>query len=83
MRTLKIRCEVCNTLLATVKPSDNGPHVTSRGRWSIVNPPDAPEERWTWWCPNPACRRPRQLRSDRIAANLADMERRGVYGADI
>jgi len=55
--------------------------LINRCRWERVTPPEAPEERWKWWCPQ--CHRPRELRSARIAANLDDMERRGVGAAEI
>ena len=81
--TLRIPCLRCNTLLATAKPSDATPAVTSRTRWELVSPPDAPEERWKWWCPRPDCQRTRELRSARIAATLDEMKRRGMTTGDI
>jgi len=80
---LKIRCLKCGTLLAIAEPASPSPAVTSRTRRELVDPPDAPEERWKWWCPNPQCRRTRELRSTRIAATLDDMVRRGESTGDI
>ena len=80
---LKVRCSRCGTLLAIARPGDTAPELRNRTRWEQVDPPDAPEERWKWWCPNPECRRTRELRSKRIADTLDEMTRGGVTVADI
>jgi hypothetical protein len=81
--TLKIHCLKCDTLLALAEQASPSPALTHRTRWEQVTPPDAPEERWKWWCPRPDCRRTRELRSARIAATLDDMARRHDHGGHL
>jgi hypothetical protein len=83
---LRIHCERCGALLAIARPARPGepaPTLTNRCRWEVVDPPHGPVERWKWYCPNPDCRRTRELRSDRIAATLDAMIRDGKDVADI
>jgi hypothetical protein len=80
---LRIHCLWCDTLLTVARPGDTAPELRNRCRWEQVDPPDAPEERWKWWCPNPKCRRTRELRSKRIGDTLDEMARHGTTTADI
>lgn len=83
---LEVSCPVCGEVLALARralASREPPHLDMRCEWERVSPPDAPAERYTFWCAGRRKHRehrpkPAQYREARLVATLDEMERRGV-----
>lgn len=84
MKELKILCPACRCVLAIASwvDGESQPQMNHRRtRFEFVTPPDAPEPRYTFYCPRRGCRKPRRLRQKRIIDSLAAL--RPDTGANI